>query len=135
VANIGHIAQICEDAWADWICAINTAGPGLVIDPYLKAPVLANKVGWLSGPMIKPIALKAINDIYKKVQIPIIWTGWITTWKDAIEAIMCWASILWVWTAVYSRWIEVFWKIAEEMQEFMKAEWIKSLDEIRGVIK
>lgn len=135
VLNIGHIAQVCEEAWADWICAINTAWPGLVVDPYLRAPVLANKVWWLSWPMIKPIAMKAIWDISKKVKIPVIWTWWITTGQDAIEAIMCWASILWVWTAVYSRWIEVFWKIAEEMKEFMNSEWIKNLDEIRGIIK
>lgn len=135
VANIANIAKVCEEAWADGICAINTAWPWLLIDPYLRTPVLTNKTWWLSGPMIKSIALKAIWDISKSVNIPIIWTWGITTWRDAIEAIMCWASILWIWTAVYPRWIGVFQKIADEMREFMKEEWIKNLDEIRWCIK
>lgn len=134
VANISNIAKACEDAWANWICAINTAGPWLVIDAVARSPVLHNKVWWLSWPMIKAIALKAIWDISRAVKIPIIWTWWITTWKDAIEAIMCWATILWVWTAIYSRWEEAFWLIAKEMKEFMKSEWINSLEEIRGCI-
>ncbi len=134
VASIATIAKACESVWADWICAINTAGPWLIVDPYARCPVLQNKVWWLSWPMIKAIALKAIWDINKAVKIPIIWTWWISIWKDAIEAIMCWATILWVWTAIYSRWEEVFSLIVSEMKQFMKEEWIKSLEEIRGCI-
>ncbi len=138
VPNIAMIAKGCEEAGADWICAINTAWPGLVIDPFLRAPILANKVGGLSGKAIKPIAMKAVWDIAKEINIPIIGTGGIETWQDAIEMIMVGATLIWVWTAVYTRdeyWAGVYGQIAKEMEEFMKAEKISSLEEIRWIIK
>ncbi len=135
VSSIGTVARAVEEAGADGICAINTIGPGLVIDPYMRCPILSNKVGGVSGPAMKPIALKCVWDIFKAVKIPIIGTGGIETGKDAIEMIMVGATLIGVGTAVYSRGIEVFGKIAKEMEEFMKEEKIKSLDEIRGVIE
>jgi len=133
--NIGAIAKGCEEAGADGICAINTIGPGMIIDPFLRAPVLQNKVGGVSGRAIKPIALKCVWDIAKQVNIPIIGTGGIETGQDAIEMVMAGATLIGVGSAVYPRGIEVFGKIAEEMEAFMKAEKVQSLDEIRGCIK
>jgi len=92
--DIGDIAKACEDAGADAICAINTVGPGMVIDIESRMPVLAFKKGGLSGPMIKPIAVRCVYDIYKAVNIPIIGLGGVSTGQDAIEIIMAGASLV-----------------------------------------
>jgi len=69
--DIAGIAKSCEAAGADAICAINTVGPGMVIDIESRMPVLAFKKGGLSGPMIKPIAIRCVYDIFQAVNIPI----------------------------------------------------------------
>lgn len=133
--SIARIAKSVEEAGADGICAVNTIGPGLVIDPFLRSPILHNKVGGVSGRAMKPIALKCVWDIAKAVKIPIIGTGGVETGQDAIEMIMVGATLVGVGTAIYSRGIECFGLIAQEMEAFMKAEKIGSLDEIRGIIR
>ncbi len=114
--DIGEIARACEDAGADAICAINTAGPGMVIDIESRMPVLAFKKGGLSGPMIKPVAIRCVFDIYKAVSIPIIGLGGITTGKDAVEMMMAGASLVGIGSAVKYRGIAVFQKVADEME-------------------
>lgn len=133
VLNIAEIAKSVVDAGADGICAINTVGPGLLIDLETREPILANKVGGVSGPAIKPLSLKAVYDIHKALpKVPIIGTGGITSGEDALEMIMVGATLVGVGTAVYYRGIECFSKIADEMQKWGKAHKIKHLDEIRG---
>ncbi len=129
--NIDQIAQAAEAAGADAITAVNTIS-GMAIDIHSRRPILSNKQGGVSGPAIFPIALKCVYDIYKKVKIPIIGTGGITTGKDALEMIMAGATLLGVGSAVYFRGPKVFTDIANEMKEIMIKENIKSLDEIRG---
>jgi dihydroorotate dehydrogenase (NAD+) catalytic subunit len=134
VPSIGSIAKGVEEAGADGICAINTVGPGMIIDPFVRAPVLANKVGGISGKAIKPLALKCVWDIARAVNIPIIGTGGIETGLDAIEMIMAGATLIGVGTGVYSRGIDVFAKMEKEMKAFMKSERINDLDEIRAIV-
>ncbi|MCP3875351.1 MAG: dihydroorotate dehydrogenase [Desulfobacteraceae bacterium] len=129
--DIGQIAKICEDAGADAICAINTVGPGMVIDIESKRPVLAFKKGGLSGPMIKPVAVRCIFDIYKAVNIPIIGLGGVTTGEDAIELIMAGASLVGIGSAVRYRGIDVFGKVVKEMETWLKAHSL-SIEEIKG---
>lgn len=117
--DIGDIARACADAGADAICAINTVGPGMVIDIESKMPVLAFKKGGLSGPMIKPIAVRCVFDIYKAVSIPIIGLGGITTGADAIEMIMAGASLVGIGSAVRYRGMDVFQKVTDEMQTWL----------------
>ncbi|RLB88433.1 MAG: dihydroorotate dehydrogenase, partial [Deltaproteobacteria bacterium] len=114
--DIGEVASACEDAGANAICAINTVGPGMVIDIESKMPVLAFKRGGLSGPMIKPVAIRCVFDVYKAVNIPIIGLGGITTGKDAIEIIMAGASLVGIGSAIRYRGIDVFKKVALEME-------------------
>ena len=71
VPNIGLIAKQAEAAGADAITAVNTMGPGMLIDINMRCPVLANKVGGISGQALKPIAVRCVWDIYKAVKIPI----------------------------------------------------------------
>jgi len=129
--DIGDIARACEDAGADAICAINTAGPGMVIDIESKMPVLAFKKGGLSGPMIKPVAVRCVFDVYSAVKIPIIGLGGITTGKDAIEIIMAGASLVGIGSAVRYRGIDVFQKVADEIQTWLRDHDL-SMEEIIG---
>jgi dihydroorotate dehydrogenase (NAD+) catalytic subunit len=126
--DIGDIAKACEDAGADAICAINTVGPGMVIDIESRMPVLAFKKGGLSGPMIKPIAVRCVYDIYSAVKIPVIGLGGISTGADAIEMMMAGASLVGIGTAVRHRGIDVFRKVTEEMDAWLAAHALKRND-------
>jgi dihydroorotate dehydrogenase (NAD+) catalytic subunit len=133
VSNIGEIAKSVQDSGADGITAINTVGPGMAINIEARKPILSNKSGGMSGPGIKPIAIKAVYDIYKSVKIPIIGTGGISNGRDAIEIIMAGASAVGVGSAVYYRGPGVFSKICSEMQQFMDKEGFSSIKEMRGI--
>ncbi len=129
--DIAGIAKTCQDAGADAICAINTVGPGMVIDIESKMPVLAFKKGGLSGPMIKPVAVRCVYDIYQAVDIPIIGLGGVSTGKDAIEMIMAGASLVGIGTAVRYRGIDVFEKVNQEMNSWL-ADHGTTIEEIKG---
>jgi dihydroorotate dehydrogenase (NAD+) catalytic subunit len=131
VDDIKEIAKSAEKAGADCITAINTA-TGMKIDINARRPVLANKTGGISGPALKPIALRCVYEIYETVKIPIIGTGGVTSGEDALEMIMAGATALGVGTAVYYRGVGVFKSITDEMQDWMKKNNVKNLDEIRG---
>jgi dihydroorotate dehydrogenase (NAD+) catalytic subunit len=133
VANIAEIARSCVDAGADGICAINTVGPGMMIDLETREPILANKVGGVSGPAIKPIAIKAVYDIHKALpKTPIIGTGGVLTGEDAIEMIMAGATLVGVGTAVYYRDVKCFGLIAAEMIKWGKKHGVKRVGDLRG---
>lgn len=130
VYDIVEIALAAEKAGADALCLINTVGPGMLIDTKMVKPVLFNKFGGLSGPCIKPIALKLIYQTYSALNIPIIGMGGVTTGEDAIEMIMAGATLVGVGTAVYYRGIEVFDKINGEIIEFMDENNYDNLEDI-----
>ncbi len=132
VTNIVAIAKAAEDAGADAITAINTVGPGIVIDVKTKKPVLANKRGGLSGPAIKPIAVKCVWDIYNAVEIPIIGTGGVNNGNDALEMILAGASAVGVGSAVYYNGPKVFAKITSEMRQIMNENGWTSIKELIG---
>ncbi|MBL7159402.1 dihydroorotate dehydrogenase [Candidatus Microgenomates bacterium] len=132
--ELKRVAFEVEKAGADAICAINTVGPGLLIDIKNKRPILGHGIGGVSGPAIKPIALRCVNDIYKTVKIPIIGVGGISSGKDAIEMIMAGASLVGIGSAIYKQGYEVFNKIIKEIEMISKKEKINSLKKIRGII-
>ncbi|MCK5787433.1 MAG: dihydroorotate dehydrogenase, partial [Chlamydiia bacterium] len=130
VYDIVSIAKAAESAGTDALCMINTVGPGMLIDTKMVKPVLFNKFGGLSGPCIKPIALKLIYQTYSAVNIPIIGMGGVTYGEDAIEMLMAGAAVIGVGTAVHYRGIEVFNKINKEILELMEENGYKSLKDI-----
>jgi len=132
VESISEIAKACEDAGADALTVCNTFGPGIIIDVNVKKPVLTNKVGGVSGPGIFPLALKCVWDCYKAVKIPIIGTGGITNGNDALQMILAGATLLGVGSAVYYRGPEVFQKIVNEMDGYMKEHNIEDLSDLIG---
>ena len=133
VSRIGEIAEAVEKGGADGITAINTVGPGMLINIEAATPVLSNKVGGISGPAIRPIAVKCIYDIHKSTKLPIIGTGGATTGRDAVEMIMAGASAVGIGSGVYYRGPGVFKAVAKEIQEFMDTEGYKSIEEMRGI--
>ncbi len=132
VYDIKEIAHAAEKAGADAITAINTAS-GMVIDIGARKPILANKIGGISGPALKPIAVRCVYEIYETVKIPIIGTGGITYGKDALEIIMAGATAVGIGTGIYYRGIDIFKKVCDEMIAWMKKNKVKSLNEIRGI--
>jgi dihydroorotate dehydrogenase (NAD+) catalytic subunit len=130
VYDIVPIAQAAESAGADALCMINTVGPGMLIDTKMVKPVLFNKFGGLSGPCVKPIALKLIYQTFSAVKIPIIGTGGVKSGEDAVEMMMAGASVVGVGTAVYYRGIGVFNKINEEIIDFMDENGYDNVAEI-----
>jgi len=97
-------------------------------------PILANKVGGLSGPGIKPIAVKCIADVYAATdgKLPIIGTGGVYTGEDAIELILAGASLVGIGTAIGDRNVDVFAKICDEMQLFCTNEGIENIADLVG---
>ncbi len=135
VLNIVEIARSCVDSGADALCAVNTLGPGMAINLETREPILANKVGGVSGPAIKPIAVKAVYDIHRALpHIPIIGTGGVLYGKDALEMIMAGATLVGVGSAVYYRGVECFQLIADEMTQWCSANGVKNLQELRGAV-
>ena len=130
VTDIGLMAKTAEDAGADAISAINTL-TGMAIDIKTKKPKLANIIGGLSGPAIKPVALKMIWECYKSVKIPIIGMGGITTAEDAIEFILAGASAVAVGTGNFIN-PAITMEILEGIASFMEEEGISSLKQIKG---
>ena len=101
VPQVGLFARAAEEAGADAISLINTL-PAMVIDIETRRPVLANRVGGLSGPAIHPVAVKQVWEAAQAVSIPVIGMGGIETAKDAIEFMIAGASAVAVGTATFT---------------------------------
>jgi dihydroorotate dehydrogenase (NAD+) catalytic subunit len=134
VENIGRIAVACAEAGADGFTVINTVGPGMAIDLRSRMPILANKVGGVSGPAIKPIAVKCVADVYKATggTKPIIGTGGILTGEDAIEMLLAGASLIGIGTGVAYRGDKIFSLVCDEMVAWGKREGVKDIAELIG---
>lgn len=132
VPSIGRIARAVVDAGADALCAINTM-PALVLDVESGQPVLANRSGGMSGPALKPVALKCVYDAYKACPgVPIIGTGGVTTGHDALEMIMAGATAVGVGSAIYYRGADAIGEICAEMHAWLEAHDIPDLATLRG---
>ncbi|WP_250227552.1 dihydroorotate dehydrogenase [Anaeropeptidivorans aminofermentans] len=133
VTDIAEIAKSAESAGADAISLINTL-LGMRIDIHKRKPVLANKMGGLSGPAIKPVAVRMVYQVRKAVQIPIIGMGGISNWEDAIEFIMAGASMISVGTANFMNPM-VTEEILSGIINYMDECHIKDIKDITGIIE
>mgnify|MGYP006282194699 CR=1 FL=1 len=130
--KLKQIAKACEKSGADAISAINTVGPGMLIDVYTGKPILHFKTGGLSGPAIRPIAVRCVYDIRSSTSLPILGIGGIVDGKDAIEMMMAGASAIGIGSGVYYRGTEVFGDVCFEIEEFMKSEGYSSIKQLVG---
>jgi dihydroorotate dehydrogenase (NAD+) catalytic subunit len=133
VSDITVVAQSVEKNGADAISLINTLA-AMAIDIDTREPKLGNITGGLSGPAIKPVAIKMVWDVYRCVRVPIIGMGGVMTWEDAIEFILAGATAVGVGTALFrDPWV-VF-EILDGIETYMAEKGISRLDEIRGKVK
>jgi dihydroorotate dehydrogenase (NAD+) catalytic subunit len=132
VPSVTQIAAAVIEAGADALCAINTM-PGLVLDVESGQPLLANVSGGISGPALKPIALKCVFDLYRAFpHVPIIGTGGVTTGRDALEMIMAGATLVGIGSAVYYRGATAICDIRAEFDAWLHTHGVTNLAEIRG---
>lgn len=133
VTNIAEIAKAVEDAGADGVSLINTL-LGMKIDIYKKAPVLANTTGGLSGPAIKPVAVRMVYQVAKAVNIPILGMGGIVSGEDAIEFMLAGATAVSIGAGNFiDPYTSV--KTIEGIEQYMKEQGIEDIREIIGVVK
>ncbi len=131
VTDIGEIARAVEDAGADAIAAINTVA-GMVIDVRAARPILANREGGLSGPAIKPVAVRCIYECYRAVKIPILGIGGVSSGEDAAELLMAGATAVGVGTVVHSRGVDALGQIGQELAQFMAEEGYTQVSQLVG---
>lgn len=132
VTDIAAIARAVEEAGADAIAAINTVS-GMVIDIEAARPVLSNLEGGVSGPAIKPIAVRCVYQCYQAVSIPIVGIGGVSSGADAIEMIMAGARAVGVGSAVFWGGVDTLGNIAQEIADFMSAHGYHCVDEMVGL--
>jgi dihydroorotate dehydrogenase (NAD+) catalytic subunit len=130
--DIVDMAVGCMEAGADSLSLVNTF-KALAIDINKRKPVFDNLTAGLSGPAIKPIALRMVNEVCKAVNIPVVGMGGIVTAEDAIEFIMAGAHAVQVGTANFMK-PDICLDIIAGIESFMIKENIKDLSEIRGII-
>ncbi len=128
-------AEQAEAAGADGIVAINSFGPVLAIDPETRLPLLggADGYGWLSGPALKPLALRCVRDIARAVRIPVIGVGGVSRGIDAVELLMAGAVAVQVCTAAILHGPAVFGKIAAELDRWLDEHGFAAVSELRGL--
>ena len=128
VPRIEDIATQAEAGRADAICAINSVGPGMAIEIESRRPVLSNLRGGLTGPCIKPIAVRCIYDIYEAVDIPIIGVGGVANPEDAVELMEAGATLVQIGTVVYHRGLGAFRGISAGIERFLKDHGVSHKD-------
>lgn len=133
VTDIAEIARAVEAEGADAIAAINTLGPGMLIDVDCGKPILANRVGGVSGPAIRPIAVRCVYDISRAVRIPVIGIGGVSTGRDAVEMIMAGATAVGIGSAVCQGGPEVFAAVRDEITNFMSTHGYANIEQMRGL--
>jgi len=127
-----EVAKAVEEAGADAVCASNTFR-GLAIDIETGRPVFERVFAGLSGPAIRPIALRIVYELADVLSIPVIGIGGITTWQDAVTFIMAGATAVQVGTANFiDPWSAI--RIVEGLEEFMRHRRLNSWEGIRGCV-
>jgi dihydroorotate dehydrogenase (NAD+) catalytic subunit len=133
VTDIVEISMAAESAGADGLTVINSLGPGMCIDLETARPILSNRFGGMSGPAIKPIALRCVYQVYEAVKIPIIGVGGIMGYADVVEFMYAGARCVQVGTAVMYQGLEIFQRISSGLEIFMKDKEFKAVEDMVGL--
>lgn len=133
VTDITEMARAAVDGGADALSLINTI-TGMKIDINSRTFALANKTGGLSGPAVRPVAVRMVYQVANAVDVPIIGMGGIRTAEDALEFIMAGATAVAVGTSNFNNPSATI-DIIDGIEDFMRKNGINSLDEIRGCVK
>lgn len=131
VTDIVEMAQAVEAGGADIISMINTL-LGMKIDIEKQKPVLANKTGGLSGPAVRPVAVRMVYQVYEKIKLPIIGMGGISNWEDAVEFMLAGASAVSIGTANFVNPMAPI-DILKGMEEYCSRKGFASVQSIVGL--
>lgn len=130
VTSISEIAKAAEDGGADGLSLINTL-LGMKIDINTRKPVLANNTGGLSGPAVKPVAVRMIHEVYEAVKIPLIGMGGVMNGNDVIELMLAGASLVALGTGLFTN-PELILSVKEDIQKYMQRHNIEDINDIIG---
>lgn len=130
VTDIGVMARAAEDAGADAVSLINTI-TGMAVDIETRRPKLANITGGLSGPAVKPVALRMVWEAYRAVRVPLVGMGGIMNGRDAIEFILAGATAVAVGTAHFINPVSSV-EVIEGMENFMREQGITRIKDVIG---
>ncbi|MEZ4554711.1 MAG: dihydroorotate dehydrogenase [Dehalococcoidia bacterium] len=133
VTDLRPVVQAVSEAGADAVTVMNTV-PAMAIDVRARRPVLATAFGGLSGPAVKPIALRLVYLAASVTDVPILAAGGISSGLDAVEFIMAGASAVQVGTATF-RDPEAPWKVLQELTDWCEQEGVNAISEIVGVAR
>ncbi len=132
VTDIVKIAGIAENSGADALTIMNTVR-AMSIDLDTCRPILANRIGGLSGPAIRPVAVRCVYEVSRKVGIPIIGCGGIVSWQDAVEFFLAGAEAVQIGTAIAYEGLGVFEKLKKGIRNYLIMKEKRSVKEIVGL--
>lgn len=133
VTSISEIAKAVESAGADSLSLINTI-TAMAIDVKTRKPRIANGVGGLSGPAIRPIAVRMVAEVYRAVKIPLVGIGGITSLQDVLEFLIAGASAVQIGTGTFME-PGVCGRLIEELENYVKAEGLENISELTGALE
>jgi dihydroorotate dehydrogenase (NAD+) catalytic subunit len=126
-----EVARAVERAGADGVVAINTLR-AVCIDVDLRRPRLSNVFGGLSGPAIKPVAVRCVYELYEELSVPIVGVGGISSFQDALEFILAGASAVQVGSALAKQGLELFKRLAAGVQGYLERHGLASIKDLIG---
>ena len=132
VTSIADVAEVAVEAGADGLTVMNTV-KAMAIDVETAMPILGHRVGGLSGPAIKPAALRCVYDVYERVKVPIMGCGGIMDWRDAVEFLLAGASAVQMGTAVSFKGPNVFRSVALGIERYLRNKHFEKVEEIVGL--
>jgi len=133
VTDVAEIAKAAVKAGADALTAVNTV-KAMAIDVDAQMPILSNVKGGLSGPAIKPIALRCVYDIFEAdLKVPIFGCGGVLTWRDAVEFMLAGASAVQIGTGVAFEEPSIFRDVNKGIQAYLQRKGYGSVTEIVGL--
>jgi dihydroorotate dehydrogenase (NAD+) catalytic subunit len=132
VSDITELAKAAVSAGVDAVTAINTV-KAMAIDVETARPILANKIGGLSGEAVKPVAVRCVYEIFEAVDVPIIGCGGVRTWQDAVEFMLAGASAVQIGSAIAYEDLAIFKSITNGIAEYLEKKSFGSVKEIVGM--
>jgi dihydroorotate dehydrogenase (NAD+) catalytic subunit len=130
--NLAEVARAVAAEGADGLTAVNTLGPGMLLDVRARRPVLANRVGGISGLALHPVAVRCVYELAAALDLPIIGTGGVSSGEDALRMVMAGATAVGIGSALCGEGVGVLRRILTELEALMIEEGIPSLEAVRG---
>jgi dihydroorotate dehydrogenase (NAD+) catalytic subunit len=130
--DVVELARVAIEAGANIITAINTLR-AMSIDIETMMPVLSNLIGGLSGNAIKPIGIRCVYEISKKLQVPVIGCGGVSSWQDVIEYMIAGASAVQIGSILGSSGPKIFTHITKDLKKYVEKKGLRNISELIGI--